>query len=82
MFYNSCLNKVSKITQACNLPKVSKKKKKFFVHSIKMSNSLKNLGLPSEELKAIAEIRGLKVIRVCIKVSYYVPYSIKTSKKR
>ena len=38
-----------------------------------MSNSLKDLGLSSEELKAIAEIRGLKVIRVCLKVSYYVP---------
>ena len=38
-FYNSCLNKVSKINQDCNLPKVSKKVKKiFFVHSIKMSN--------------------------------------------
>ena len=35
-------------------------KKVFFVHSIKMSNSLKDLGLSSEELKAIAEIRGIK----------------------
>ena len=29
-FYNSCLNKVSKINFDCNLPKVSKKLKKNF----------------------------------------------------
>ena len=32
-----------------------------------MSNSLKDLELSSEELKAIVEIRGIKV---CLKVSY------------
>ena len=42
------------------MPKVSKKIKKIFVHSIKTLNPLKDLGLSSEELKAIAGIRGIK----------------------
>ena len=42
------------------MPKVSKKIKKIFVHSIKISNPLKDLGLSSEEFKAIAEIIGIK----------------------
>ena len=39
------------------MPKVSKK---FLFIVLKISNSLKDLGLSSEELKAIAEIRGIK----------------------
>ena len=35
-----------------------------------MLNPLKDLGLSSEELKAIAELRGIKAIKVCRKVSY------------
>ena len=35
-----------------------------------MPNTLKGLGLSSEELKAIAEINALKAIKVCLKVSY------------
>ena len=55
MVNNFYLNKVSKITQNCDLPKVSKKyQKKIFVHSIKMLN------LSTKELKAIAKIRGIK----------------------
>ena len=53
MVYNFCQNKVSKITQNCGLLKASKKYKKFFVHSIKMDPSTK-------EVKAIARIKGIK----------------------
>ena len=39
-------------------PKTNNCKKKFFVHSIKMSNLLKDLGL--EDLQTIAQVRGIK----------------------
>ena len=56
MAYNLNLNKVSKITQNCDLPKVNKKilKKICFVHSIKMLN------LSLTELKVIAKMRVIK----------------------
>ena len=48
------MSKQSKqITQNCGLPKVSKKYKNIFVHSIKMD-------LSTKELKAIPKIRGIK----------------------
>ena len=47
-----------------------------------MSNPLKDLGLSSEELKAIAEIRGIKGYKTFSKGELLsAPYS-KTSKKR
>ena len=62
--------------------KSAKNKKKFFVHNTKMSNPLKDLGLSSEELKAIAEIRGIKGYKTLSKGELLsAPYS-KTSKKR
>ena len=41
------------------MPKVSKKFKKI-VHGLKMLISLKDLGLTVEDLKAVAEVRGIK----------------------
>ena len=35
-----------------------------------MSNSLKDLGLSLEDLKAIAQVRDIKDMKVCLKVSY------------
>ena len=39
-------------------PKTNNCKKNVFVHSIKMSNPLKDLGL--EDLQTIAQVRGIK----------------------
>ena len=79
-FYNSCLNKVSKITRIGTCLKSAKSKKQNFVHSIKMSNSLEDLGLTLEDLKAVAEVRGIKNYE---SMSKDEPLSlITTSKKR
>ena len=54
MTYSLDLPELFKMTHNRNIPKVSKYKIRFFIHSINILN------LSSKELKAVAKIRGIK----------------------
>ena len=53
----------------------SAKNKKNSVHSIKMSNTSKNLGLSLEELGlSLEELEVLKTMKLCLRMSYQVSF--------